>query len=60
MATLQVNDDKKKALNVAITQIEKAHGKGSIMRLGVDGPRVQVAAIPTSDNSTGSSNPANR
>ena len=47
MATLQVNDDKKKALNVAISQIEKAHGKGSIMRLGVDGPRVQVAAIPT-------------
>jgi recombination protein RecA len=47
MATIQVSDDKKKALNVAIGQIEKAHGKGSIMRLGVDGPRVQVAAIPT-------------
>ncbi len=47
MATVEINDDKKKALNVAISQIEKAHGKGSIMRLGVDGPRVQVAAIPT-------------
>jgi recombination protein RecA len=47
MITLEVSDDKKKALNVAISQIEKAHGKGSIMRMGVDGPKVQVAAIPT-------------
>ncbi|HET7274362.1 MAG TPA: recombinase RecA, partial [Longimicrobiaceae bacterium] len=47
MATVEIREDKKKALNVAISQIEKAHGKGSIMRLGVDGPRVQVAAIPT-------------
>jgi recombination protein RecA len=47
MMILEVSDEKKKALNVAISQIEKAHGKGSIMRLGVDGPRVQVAAIPT-------------
>src|SRR5690606_25644419 len=34
-------------LNVAISQIEKSHGKGSIMRMGVDGPQVQIAAIPT-------------
>jgi len=27
-------DDKKKALETAISQIEKNHGKGSIMRLG--------------------------
>jgi recombination protein RecA len=47
MATVEVSDDKKKALNVAISQIEKAHGKGSIMRMGVDGARVQVPAIPT-------------
>ena len=45
--TLEVSDEKKKALNVAISQIEKSHGKGSIMRMGVDGPKVQVAAIPT-------------
>ncbi|HEX6926206.1 MAG TPA: recombinase RecA [Longimicrobiaceae bacterium] len=44
---VEVSEDKKKALNVAVAQIEKAHGKGSIMRLGVDGPKVQVAAIPT-------------
>ena len=47
MMTLEASDEKKKALNVAISQIEKSHGKGSIMRLGVDGPKVQVAAIPT-------------
>jgi recombination protein RecA len=47
MMTLEVSEDKKKALNVAISQIEKAHGKGSIMRMGIDGPKVQIAAIPT-------------
>jgi recombination protein RecA len=47
MMTLEVSDEKKKALNVAISQIEKAHGKGSIMRMGIDGPKVRVAAIPT-------------
>ena len=39
-------DDKKKALETAIAQIEKTYGKGSIMRLG-DGMQVNVEAIPT-------------
>jgi len=47
MPTLELTDEKRKALNVAIAQIERAHGKGSIMRMGVDGARVQVEAIPT-------------
>jgi recombination protein RecA len=47
MATLEISTDKQKALNVAISQIEKAHGKGSIMRMGADSPRVQLAVIPT-------------
>ena len=47
MVMVEVSEDKKKALNVALSQIEKAHGKGSIMRLGVDGPKVKVGAIPT-------------
>jgi recombination protein RecA len=47
MATVEVKDEKSKALSVAIAQIERAHGKGSIMRMGVDGARVQVEAIPT-------------
>jgi RecA/RadA recombinase len=39
MAALDIAADKQKALNIAIGQIEKAHGKGSIMRMGVNGPR---------------------
>ena len=46
MAVSTMNDDKKKALNLAIAQIEKSCGKGSIMRLGND-TKVKVAAIPT-------------
>ena len=47
MATLEIAADKQKALNIAIGQIEKAHGKGSIMRMGVNGPRIPISAIPT-------------
>ena len=39
-------DDKKKALETAISQIEKNHGKGSIMRLG-DRQTVFVDAVST-------------
>jgi recombination protein RecA len=46
MAVSTIADDKKKALNLAIAQIEKSCGKGSIMRLGTDS-RVRVEAIPT-------------
>src|SRR5436189_5797302 len=46
MAVSTIADDKKKALNLAIAQIEKNCGKGSIMRLGSDN-RVRVDAIPT-------------
>ncbi len=47
MATVDIADDKRKALNVAIGQIEKSYGKGAIMRMGVNAPKVVVAAIPT-------------
>ena len=46
MAVSTITDDKKKALNLAITQIEKSCGKGSIMRLGTES-KVRVEAIPT-------------
>ena len=39
--------DREKALEVALTQIEKDFGKGSIMRLGESGGVMQVDAIPT-------------
>ena len=38
--------DKKKALETAMAQIERAYGKGSIMRLG-DNASIVVEAIPT-------------
>ena len=38
--------EKEKALDVALGQIERQFGKGSIMRMG-DGTAVQVSAIPT-------------
>ncbi|HEU5210519.1 MAG TPA: recombinase RecA [Longimicrobiales bacterium] len=47
MATVEISADKQKALSVAITQIERNYGKGSIMRMGVDGARTAVEAIPT-------------
>ncbi len=39
-------DDKKRALETAISQIERSYGKGAIMRLG-DNLSVNVDAIPT-------------
>ena len=38
--------DKEKALATAIAQIERAYGKGSIMRMS-DRPNMQVDAVPT-------------
>ncbi|MBS4773310.1 MAG: recombinase RecA [Proteobacteria bacterium] len=39
--------DKDKALDAAMSQIEKAFGKGSIMRLGQDNAHVDIEGIPT-------------
>ncbi len=39
--------DKEKALSAALSQIEKAFGRGSIMRLGQDHPGMDVEAIST-------------
>ncbi len=39
--------EKQKALDMALTQIERQFGKGSIMRLGQDNHRFQINAIPT-------------
>jgi recombination protein RecA len=47
MAVAEMTKEKEKALNVAIQQIERSYGKGSIMRWGADGARIEVAAIST-------------
>lgn len=39
--------DKKKALEAALTQIERQFGKGSIMKLGEAGNRFEVPVIPS-------------
>ena len=46
MAGTVMSDDKRKALALAVAQIEKSCGKGSIMRLGTDS-KVRVESIPT-------------
>ncbi|MEX2181749.1 MAG: recombinase RecA [Gemmatimonadaceae bacterium] len=45
--TAAQQEDRKKALGLAVSQIEKSFGKGAIMRMGADGVRVKVDAIPT-------------
>lgn len=40
-------DDKNRALDMALGQIEKQFGKGSIMRLGEASAKMQVEVIPT-------------
>lgn len=46
MANNNINEDKIKALDAAINQIEKQFGKGSIMKLGEDS-KLNVDVIPT-------------
>jgi len=43
MANAEVGDDKKKALTMALSQIEKQFGKGSVMKMGDQ----TIAKIPT-------------
>lgn len=40
-------DDKMKALDAALTQIEKAYGKGSVMKLGDTGANMNIETVPT-------------
>ena len=43
----EIPKEKAKALDLAVSQINKQFGKGSIMRLGEEGVQVQAEAIPT-------------
>ena len=42
-----IDSEKKKSVELAITQIEKQHGKGSIMKLGQDGAIIDIPVIST-------------
>jgi recombination protein RecA len=41
------DDDKKKALDAAISQIEKQYGKGSVMKLGDSSANMNIEVVPT-------------
>ena len=41
------NDEKQKALDSALAQIERQFGKGSIMKLGADNPVQEIEATST-------------
>src|SRR6184192_3193993 len=40
-------NDRQQALELAISQIERQFGKGSVMRLGAGGPLEEISVIPT-------------
>src|SRR5499426_422958 len=40
-------NDRRQALELAISQIERQFGKGAVMRLGAGGPLEEIAVIPT-------------
>ena len=42
-----VNEDKKRALDAAISKLEKDFGKGTVMKLGDAGANVSVETVPT-------------
>jgi recombination protein RecA len=44
---MNMEENRKKALAAALSQIEKQFGKGSVMRLGDAGATYEVDSIPT-------------
>ncbi len=44
---IKMEDDKKKALDVALAQIEKQFGKGAVMKLGDSQKNMNVETVPT-------------
>ena len=42
-----INEEKQKALEAALGQIEKHYGKGSVMKLGESSANMQVETVPT-------------
>lgn len=44
---MEISKDRKKAIEAAVSQIERQFGKGAIMSLGEKGAKVKVPAIPT-------------
>src|SRR5712664_595943 len=47
MGMAEAKSERRQALELAIAQIERQFGKGSVMRLGAGGPLEEIAVIPT-------------
>ncbi len=47
MSTAETKDQKDKALQTAISQIERSYGKGAIMRMGLEGAKIKIDGIST-------------
>jgi len=47
MRMAEAKSERRQALELAIAQIERQFGKGSVMRLGANGPLEEIAVIPT-------------
>jgi recombination protein RecA len=45
--TNDMNSDRQKALDAALSQIERAFGKGSVMKLGTKGESVEIETVST-------------
>ena len=43
----EAKNERRQALELAISQIERQFGKGAVMRLGAGGPLEEIAVIPT-------------
>ena len=43
----EAKNDRRQALELALSQIERQFGKGAVMRLGAGGPLEEIAVIPT-------------
>jgi len=44
---MEINENKQKALDAAISQIEKQFGKGAVMKLGDKSANMNIETIPT-------------
>ena len=51
--TIMAKEDKLKALDAALGQIEKQFGKGSVMKLGDSGKNMNVQTVPTGSSESG-------
>src|SRR6266581_1062164 len=47
MRMAEAKNEGRQALELAISQIERQFGKGSVMRLGANGPLEEIAVVPT-------------